>query len=317
MNKTYAYSHNTIDFDFKQTVERFFVEEIPLYDFSNSGNFLILKIKKTDMSTWKLITVLAKACEIEEKEIGYAGLKDKNATAIQYISIPKKFTKYLFKNLQTSKIEVLDKFYNKSHIKIGHLKGNKFKIDLYNVSANDAKFFNTTAKKMQVNGIPNYYGYQRFGEDGNSYLQGKEIAHSGKKLRGSKERLLVSAYQSFLFNEWLSSRVKISNIVNTLSIEDATKKLEYPVELLKVLKNQKSFFKLFIGDIVGNYPFGKQSGVKDMANSSNLFAKQQISPTGLLAGDNDQRAHSDARFLEESLADSKETEGLHGFGPKM
>ena len=199
-NKTFAYDHSPLQFDFKQTVERFFVEEIPLYTFSDSGNFLILKIKKTDMSTWKLITVLAKATGLNERDIGYAGLKDKNATTIQYISLPKKYEKELNKNLTTERIEILERTYNKAPIKIGQLKGNRFSIVLHDISKNDAKFFNTTAKKMQVDGIPNYYGYQRFGEDSRSYLQGKEIAHSGKRLKGSKEKLLVSAYQSHLFN---------------------------------------------------------------------------------------------------------------------
>ena len=186
--KTYAYNHTPLTFDFKQTIERFFVEEIPLYTFTGSGNFLILKIKKTDMSTWKLITVLAKATGLEERDIGYAGLKDKNATTIQYISLPKKYEKELNKNLTTERIEILERTYNKAPIKIGHLKGNYFSIILHKVNDKNAKFFNTTAKKMQKSGIPNYYGYQRFGEDSRSYLQGKEIAHSGKKLKGSNLR---------------------------------------------------------------------------------------------------------------------------------
>ena len=60
------------------------------------------------MSTWKLITVLAKATGLQERDIGYAGLKDKNATTIQYISLPKKYEKELNKNLTTEKIEILD-----------------------------------------------------------------------------------------------------------------------------------------------------------------------------------------------------------------
>ena len=156
--KNFAYNHTPIQFDFQQTIERFFVEEIPLYPFSGTGNYLILKIKKMDMSTWKLITVLAKATGLQERDIGYAGLKDKNATTIQYISLPKKYEKELNKNLATEKIEVLERTYNKAPIKIGHLKGNRFSIILHNINENDAKFFNTTAKMMQTKGIPNYYG---------------------------------------------------------------------------------------------------------------------------------------------------------------
>lgn len=302
--KTYAYNHTPLTFDFKQTVERFFVEEIPLYSFTGTGNYLILKIKKTDMSTWKLITVLAKATGLEERDIGYAGLKDKNATTIQYISLPKKYEKELNKNLTTEKIEILERTYNKAPIKIGHLKGNRFSIILHDISENEAKFFNTTAKKMQVDGIPNYYGYQRFGEDSRSYLQGKEIAHSGKRLKGSKEKLLVSAYQSYLYNKWLASRVKLSATIRDNKIEAAAKKLQYPLDLVKVLAKQPQFFKLFIGDIIMPYPYGKSDYVKEMQQSAQAFEQKKISPTGLLCGANVLRAKSDAYHLEEAYDDT-------------
>ncbi len=303
--KTYAYTHSPLHFDFKQTVERFFVEEIPLYTPSNSGNFLLLKIQKTDMSTWKLITVLAKATGLEERDIGYAGLKDKNATTIQYISIPKQAEKELNKNLTTQKVEILERNYNKAPIKIGHLKGNKFSIILHDINQSDAKFFNTTAKMMQSKGIPNYYGYQRFGEDSRSYLQGKEIAHLGKRLKGSKEKLLVSAYQSYLYNKWLGERVKLSTIIASNNVPQSAKKLDYPEELVKVLAKQAQFFKLFIGDVITPYPHGKLNYVKDMHQSSIVFAQQKVSPTGLLCGANAERSKSDAYYLEEPYDDTE------------
>ncbi|MEA1954375.1 MAG: tRNA pseudouridine(13) synthase TruD [Campylobacterota bacterium] len=303
--KIYAYNHTPLSFDFKQTVDRFFVEEVPLYTSTRTGNYLILKIKKTDMSTWKLITVLAKATGLQERDIGYAGLKDKNATTIQYVSLPKKYEKELNKNLTTDKIEILERTYNKAPIKIGHLKGNYFSIVLHNINDKDAKFFTTTAKKMQVAGIPNYYGYQRFGEDSHSFLQGKEIAHSGKRLKGSKEKLLVSAYQSYLYNKWLSSRVKLSTIIAKYKVDEAAKKLQYPVELVKVLTKQPQFFKIFLGDIIMPYPFGKIDYVKDMTQSAKTFEQKKIAPTGLLCGANAPRAKSDAFHLEEAYDDTE------------
>jgi len=303
--KTYAYTHAPVHFDFKQTVERFFVEEIPLSLPSHKGNFLYLKIKKTDMSTWKLITVLAKATGLPERDIGYAGLKDKNATAIQYISIPKQAEKALHKNLSTARIEILERSYHKVPLKIGQLKGNKFLIILHHIHEKDAKFFNTIAKKMQKEGIPNYYGYQRFGEDSRSYLQGKEIAHSGKRLKGSKEKLLVSAYQSHLFNQWLGTRVYLSSMIASHTPQDAADKLQYPIALVKVLAKQTTFFKLFLGDIVMPYPYGKRDNVKDMIQASQQFKSKKISPTGLLCGANIERAQSDAYYLEEPYDDTE------------
>ena len=307
MNETkiYAYDHPPLSFDFKQTNERFFVEEIPLFPFKGSGNYLILKIKKTDMSTWKLITVLAKATGLQERDIGYAGLKDKSATTIQYISLPRKYEKELEKNLTTERIEILERTYHHAPLKIGQLKGNQFSIILHQISEKNATLFTDLAQKMQIQGIPNYYGYQRFGEDNLSYLQGKEIAHSGKRLKGSKEKLLVSAYQSYLYDQWLASRIKISTIIRDNAIDKAAKILRYPLELVKVLTKQPQFFKLFLGDAVMPYPYGKLEFVKDMASSAQGFKSQKLSPTGLLCGDNVIRAQSDAYHLEQPFDDTE------------
>ncbi|SFV55262.1 tRNA pseudouridine 13 synthase [hydrothermal vent metagenome] len=305
MKKTYAYNHQPINFNFAQTIERFFVEEIPLFKFADKGSNLILKIKKTDMSTFKLITVIAKATQLEHRDIGYAGLKDKNATTIQYISIPKQYERELIKNLTTEKIEILEKHYSKFPIKVGQLKGNRFSIVLEKVDKKTKESIEKVAKELVAHGIPNYYGYQRFGEDSKSYEQGKEIAHSGKKLKGAKEKLLVSAYQSFLYNSWLSERISISKTINKNSVQDASKLLDYPLELVKELAKQPHFFKLFIGDDMQNYPFGKSYPLQDFKRASKDFIAHKSSPTGLLVGYKVKRALGDARYLEEAFDDTE------------
>lgn len=308
--KIYAYTHNPIPFDFKQTIDRFFVEEIPLYRFSGHGNNLILKIKKSDMSTWKLIHVLSKATGLNERDIGYAGLKDKSATTIQYISIPKQSEREL-KNLTTDKIEILEKTYNKAPIKIGQLKGNRFSIILHQVSELSASNIEKAAAAMAQTGIPNYFGYQRFGEDSRSYLQGKIIAESGKKLKGSKEKLLVAAYQSHLFNQWLSERIRLSRIITTYKPQIAAKELSYPEALVKILAKQPQFFKLFIGDLTIPYPYGKQHYLKDMLHGSKLFQEKKSVPTGLICGSHAPRSQSDAYHLEAPY-DDEELSALKG-----
>ncbi len=305
MKKIYTYNHQPIRFNFEQTIERFFVEEIPLFKFTNKGSHLILKIKKSDMSTFKLITVLAKATKLEHRDIGYAGLKDKSATTIQYISIPKKYEKDVIANLTTNKIEILEKKYNKFPIKIGQLKGNKFAVILKRVTPQANIQIREVALRMQKEGIPNYYGYQRFGEDNKSYLQGREIAHSGKRLRGAKEKLLVSAYQSHLFNQWLSNRISISKIVENNSVKKASELLSYPKELIEALVRQKNFFKLFIGDDMKEYPYGKSYPIQDFNISSIEFLNHNESPTGLICGAKTSRALSDARYLEAKYDDQE------------
>ncbi|NKQ41130.1 MAG: tRNA pseudouridine(13) synthase TruD [Sulfurovum sp.] len=302
--KTYAYEHDPVAFQFLQSVERFFVEEMPLFEPSGKGNFLLLDIKKYDLSTWRLLNIFKEATGADDREIGYAGLKDKNASTIQRISLPKKYEKVL-KNITTDRIEILDKNYNHLPLKIGQLAGNKFEIILTNISTKDAERFDTIATKMQDIGIPNYFGYQRFGEDGKSWQQGKDIAHSQKRLKGAKEKLLVSAYQSHLFNQWLSQRINLSKVVSKNDTQQAASILKYPVELIKDLKKQPQFFKLFIGEVLAQYPQGKQSFSKDAYYDAMRFQKQEVTPTGMLCGDKVTRAFADARHLEEPHDDDE------------
>jgi len=308
--KIYINEHNPIEFDFEQTVDRFFVEELPLINRNRNGNFLILKIKKKDISTWKMIHVISKATGLKERDIGYAGLKDKSATAIQYISISKQYEREL-KNITTDKIEILERSYSKSPIKIGQLKGNRFSIVLFDVGSNESKEIRDISEKIMKNGIPNYFGYQRFGEDSKSYQQGEKIAKSGKRLKGAKEKLLVSAYQSHLFNSWLSERVRLSKIISEHSVDRASTELGYPKELVAVLAKQSQFFKLFIGDLIYSYPYGKSYYLKDMLSTAKIFEKREISPTGLLCGSHVQRSKSDAYHLE-STYDDDELSSLRG-----
>ncbi len=305
MKKIYAYNHQPIYFDFKQTVDRFFVEEIPIFNFIDRGPYLILKIKKSDISTFKLISIIAQATNSKYREIGYAGLKDKNATTIQYISIPEIYERDIIKNLTTQKIEILDSSYSKFPIKIGQLKGNKFAIILNRVTPKANLKIREIAQKIHREGMPNYYGYQRFGKDNRSYIQGREIAHSGKRLRGAKEKLLVSAYQSHLFNEWLSTRISISKTIYNNSIDKASKLLSYPKVLLEVLAEQPNFFKLFIGDDMRYYPDGKSYPLQDLNLSCSRFLAKLESPTGLVCGAGTDRALSDARYLEEKFDDAE------------
>ena len=142
------------------------------------------------MSTSKLLTVLAASAKCEVGEIGYAGLKDKSATTTQYISLPKKYEKELLKNLDTPRVKIVEKTYHKSPIKIGALKGNNFKIILHDIDVKNAKAFDSVCNKISKYGIPNYFGYQRFGKFGNNYEEGKAIIEGEKFIKNKNLKFL-------------------------------------------------------------------------------------------------------------------------------
>ena len=212
--RVYLYDHEPLNFDFVQNRDDFIVEEIPLKKFSNSGNNLILKIKKIDLSTWELLEIISDILNIEQNKIGYAGLKDKNATTIQYISIPLNQSKD-YKLLNSKNIKVLETYRDKDKLKIGDLKGNRFKIDLKNIDPNELTTIYQIISKIQKHGIPNYFGYQRFGKD-NDFLKTKAIVYGEKIIKDKRlNSFLSTAYQSYFFNSWLSKRVELAKEQNS------------------------------------------------------------------------------------------------------
>lgn len=212
-------THEPLNFTFMQNKDNFFVEEQFNKQFSNSGNFLILQIKKINTSTWELLEQISRILCIEETKIGYAGLKDKNATSIQYISIPQIFQKNI-KQIESKNIKILNTFYHHSKIKIGDLSSNRFKIKLTNVLSDSLPRIYQNLSHIQKHGLPNYFGYQRFGKSQN-FEESKKIAYGDKYIKDKKLRYFLSnAYQSYLFNAWLSERVQRSKEKNLKKLQN-------------------------------------------------------------------------------------------------
>ena len=308
--KIYAYDHDPLPFRFYQSVERFHVEELPLRPAAGRGEWLMLKLRKTDLSTWRLLNILKAATGASDREIGYAGLKDKAATTIQYITLPARYERGL-KNLATDRIELLELRRTKGPIRPGELRGNRFRILLDRLDEPQARRLIQTAQRVAAGGIPNYFGYQRFGEDGLAWEQGREIARSGKRLKGAKERLLVAAWQSHLFNGWLAERLRAGKLVDTLDPQTAAKRLKWPTELTTALKRQSHPFKLFHGDLMRQPGKERLHSCKDPDKEARDFARGTSVPTGLLPGAKVWRACGDARHLEEPW-DDPELDALPG-----
>ena len=212
--RIFLQTHEPLTFTFKQTKDDFIVDEISDIQFKGKGNFLILKIKKQSLSTWELISIISETLDIEEHLIGYAGLKDKNATTTQYISIPANKSKE-YKLLNSKNIKVLGTFKHDKKLKIGDLTGNRFKITLKDVSSDILPQVYQTLSQIQKHGIPNYFGFQRFGKESN-FEKSQRITNGEEVLKDKKlEKFLKLAYQSYFFNAWLAKRIELSREENS------------------------------------------------------------------------------------------------------
>lgn len=274
------YQHKPIDFDFTSSKENFIVNEKNTIKFSNKGNFLIVHIQKQNLSTWDLIDLLAESCDIPKQNIAYAGLKDKYATTTQYISVPKRFKRDILA-FKDNRVKILDTFVHNESLRIGSLTGNHFTIKLFDVDNIKAGKMEKVFNKILKEGIPNYFGYQRFGSSLESISEGKAIIDDDKHIKDKRlKKFFVNAYSSHLFNAWLAKRI-------TLKVEDKTK---HP-------------FKLLQGDIFIDNQTLKSFAPKKLTSVENDFKTKKITPTGLIPGRQINRSMNEAAKIESEFDD--------------
>lgn len=160
----------------KDRPEDFLVDEIPAYQPSGEGEHLYFLIQKRGLSTLEMVRLLATHFGVPPGDIGYAGLKDKQAITRQVVSIrlPGKSATD-FSMIQSDKLAVLwtDRHANK--IRSGHLKGNRFSIRVRGVSFTDVRHAHRVLERLEQVGVPNRVGEQRFGLLRNNHLIGRAL----------------------------------------------------------------------------------------------------------------------------------------------
>ncbi|MDX9796878.1 MAG: tRNA pseudouridine(13) synthase TruD, partial [Arcobacteraceae bacterium] len=163
--------------------------------------------------------------------------------------------------------------------------GNKFFIRLKRVNTVDSRKIEQILGQMVTWGIPNYFGFQRFGIEGDNYKKGELIVQGKLKERSQKLRqMYINAYQSYLFNDWLSKRIELSKLVDAFEPKAIYEKLGLPLDIVKQMKKQEHPFKLLPGDLMSHYPFGKIFHVENLEEEAQKFYDRDRVPTGILAG---------------------------------
>jgi len=267
-------------FKFEQRVDTFKVIENSNIKLSKRGDYKLIKVTKESISTMELIDYLSQVFKIKANDIGYAGLKDKHALTTQYITIPKYVNIKKFQNSKRVKLEEIG--YCKDRLKIGSLTSNSFEIVL-----EDIEDFNSLKKAFEnivSNGFANFFGYQRFGVLNDSVKKGQKIATIGKGSKNQNSKILLAAYQSKFFNEWLNRRLELSyNIQN--EIKDNLLQSLSPT-LLNKIKNSNSLFKLLPGDLGYYFYRGKKDFkiVNNINKYTNDFLSHKYHITGVLFG---------------------------------
>ncbi len=195
----------------KVTPEDFVVDEIPAYLPSGAGEHLYIRFTKRNLTTDGAVRAIAGALGVPPRDCGVAGMKDKVGVTTQWISLHAKdpLLDARAAALALDGITVREVKRHGNKLKTGHLAGNRFEIVVRDVAAADAPRVIATLERLGVEGLPNAFGYQRFGRDGDNadraraWLTGKERGPRDPRQR----RFLWSALQSAVFNAVLERRV--------------------------------------------------------------------------------------------------------------
>lgn len=190
----------------KQSPEDFVVEELPAYQPSGEGTHLFIWLEKTNLSALQMQKHLSSVLHIPLDHVGCAGLKDTRAITRQYVSVPRS-CEALVKNIDSAQVRVLSVQAHGNKLKTGHLRGNKFCIRIHNQSEKDYTQACAIAAALKKTGMPNFYGPQRFGHEGQTLLMGLELLTKQTLGRGRLKRLALSAVQSAIFNQVLLKRL--------------------------------------------------------------------------------------------------------------
>ena len=187
----------------------FVVKEQLGYDMSGDGEFVAVKVRKTDCNTLFVGEQLAKLAGISARNMSYAGLKDRKAVTEQWFSLqmPGQPTPD-FSQFSLEGVEILEVTRHQRKIRIGSLQGNHFEILLRNAKETDE--LKVRLDFLAKNGFPNYFTEQRFGRDGNNLTQALRWANGEIKVKDRNKRsFYLSAARSEMFNLIVSKRMEL------------------------------------------------------------------------------------------------------------
>jgi len=189
--ETYVTKEEGIGGTIRNRYEDFYVEEIPEITPSGVGPNVWIWIEKVGRTTLDVLLDISRDLHISRKRMGFAGMKDKKAITQQWICISnmdseEQLNEVLDLKDNVYKTKFLKVVRGQKKLRMGQLLGNKFKILIKDVENEDIKKSSETAhtilKNLEITGVPNYFGWQRFGKPRtNTHLVGKALVDNDLK----------------------------------------------------------------------------------------------------------------------------------------
>ncbi|GLP96865.1 tRNA pseudouridine(13) synthase TruD [Paraferrimonas sedimenticola] len=184
----------------------FQVREILPFSFDGEGEHHYLYVRKIGQNTAYVAKVIARFAGVPPRDVSVAGQKDRHAVTEQWfcVRIPGK-DEPNWSEINTDQIQVLEHTRHRKKLRTGALAGNRFELLLRDVVANDD--LEARLKQIELHGVPNYFGEQRFGQNGNNLTRAYEMFAGRKAKDRHKRGMYLSAARAYLFNLSVSARI--------------------------------------------------------------------------------------------------------------
>ncbi len=255
--------------------EDFQVVEDLGFDPSGAGEHVLLRVRKREANTEWVARRLAAWAGVPAREVGFAGLKDRNAVTVQWFSVrlagrPEPD----WSACGDESFTVLEYHPHDRKLRRGALKGNVFRIVVRDMEGNRTELESRLAR-LAARGAPNYFGAQRFGHSGGNLARAEAMFLGEERVRDRHRRsLYLSAARSEIFNQLLARRVA----------EDTWSR-PLPGDVMMLEGSHSVFAAPEADDLL-----------------ERRAAVQDIHPTGPLWGRGDLASGGGVRVLEEALA---------------
>jgi tRNA pseudouridine13 synthase len=225
---TLAFANGKPEFaaTFKQKFTDFRVDEQLSFAFTEKGEHAYLWIEKIDRSTVDVAKKLSEITGVHGSEIGYSGMKDRRAEARQWFSIKLPAGRESeLTACESDSLRIVETHRNSRKLKIGSHRSNHFRVLLRDCDGSRDEFEERLAQ-IEVGGVPNYFGSQRFGRGLSNLTQVQawmsaaldadsgsaiDVAAAAIPKQRFKRSMLFSAARSYLFNQLLSQRLELGN----------------------------------------------------------------------------------------------------------
>lgn len=317
----------------RQRPEDFFVQEIAAYEPSGEGEHSLCEIEKKGISTFDAIDRIGRELNVNPREIGFAGMKDAHAITRQWLTVPRVDDAKLL-SIQTAQLKVISSAKHINKLRLGHLKGNRFAIKIREVEPTDVVKIKPALERLEREGMPNYFGEQRFGRRGDNDQIGAALLREDSKavlrhilglpMKGVDPSGIFEARRFFengdlqaAMKKWPRSsgmeRRILARYVNTNSAGKALSLLEPRLRRLWLSALQSRVFndvvagrihalgKLLPGDLAYLHDKGACFTVEDVAKEQPRADAFEISPTGPMLGYRMSLPTSEALTLEQTI----------------